>query len=324
MATSGRPMVVDDQAALRLHDDLAHRLRGGLGVVLLAADHLEVVQPREEGGEEREHQRLDDDQAQPAAGRPWPRRPAGVVGGHQAVRAGSSRVNIRHHQRQHERREQHVPAARRPGSPRAAPGRPATGSPQHQAAEREDRGADERRAATVATTAVGGGPGVLAHPARRRSRRRRGRAPSGRRRGRPAGRGRARPRRRSRAPPRTAGRGPARRRRRRAGRGWARCPPRRGAGRPTTCSTSGHDDRERRPRRARSGAHRRLPSASITARSLGVPDGTTTPTRSRDAEVDERVDHRALGGLAQAGVDAGDACRPGRRRRTARRPRCPR
>ena len=35
LVTSGRPMVVDDQAALRLHDDVAHRLGGGLALVLL-------------------------------------------------------------------------------------------------------------------------------------------------------------------------------------------------------------------------------------------------------------------------------------------------
>ena len=42
-------LVVDDQPALRLDHDLAHRLRGGLRVVLGAADHLEVVEPREAG-----------------------------------------------------------------------------------------------------------------------------------------------------------------------------------------------------------------------------------------------------------------------------------
>ena len=40
-------------------------------------------------------------------------------------------------------------------------------------------------------------------------------------------------------------------------------------------------DDERRDRQPQ-GAHRRLPSASITDRSLLEPDGTTTPTRSSD------------------------------------------
>ena len=35
-------LAVDDQPALGLHDDLADRLRGGLGGVLLAGDDLEV------------------------------------------------------------------------------------------------------------------------------------------------------------------------------------------------------------------------------------------------------------------------------------------
>src|SRR6478735_748621 len=83
--------VVDDQAALRLHDDLAHGLRGGLGVVLVALGDLEVVQPREQGREQRERQHLDADEAEPSGARPLTR----VVGGHQARdRSGSSRRNI--------------------------------------------------------------------------------------------------------------------------------------------------------------------------------------------------------------------------------------
>jgi hypothetical protein len=58
--------VVDDQPALRLHDHLAHRLRRGLGVVLLATDDLQVVQPRQQGREQGEGEDLDDDQPQPA------------------------------------------------------------------------------------------------------------------------------------------------------------------------------------------------------------------------------------------------------------------
>ena len=78
-------LVVDDQAALRLHDDVAHRLVGGLRLVVVAADDLEVVEPHEERREEREDEGLDHHQAQAAALR-------AVDRAHQAVaRCGSSR-----------------------------------------------------------------------------------------------------------------------------------------------------------------------------------------------------------------------------------------
>ena len=60
-------LVVDDQPALRLDDDLADRLRGGLGGVLLAADDLQVVEPDQQRREQREDQRLDHHQPEPAA-----------------------------------------------------------------------------------------------------------------------------------------------------------------------------------------------------------------------------------------------------------------
>ena len=107
--------VVDDQAALRLHDDLADRLRGGLRLVGVAADDLEVLEPREQGGEQREDQHLDHDEPQAArALRSSPvRRPVVSRACHQSrARCGSSTGNSAHHRRQHERGEQHVPEHR--------------------------------------------------------------------------------------------------------------------------------------------------------------------------------------------------------------------
>ncbi len=83
--------VVDDQSARRLHDELAHRLLGRLRLVGLAAEHLEIPQPGEEGDEQREHQGLDHDQSQATFGqaaRPHPTGPGGpatprVGSGHQ-------------------------------------------------------------------------------------------------------------------------------------------------------------------------------------------------------------------------------------------------
>ena len=60
-------LVVDDQPSLGLHDDVAQRLGGGAGVVGVAADDLEVVQPDEQGGEQGEDQGLDDEHPHPAA-----------------------------------------------------------------------------------------------------------------------------------------------------------------------------------------------------------------------------------------------------------------
>ena len=80
-------LVVDDQAALGLDDDVAQRLRGRARVVGLAADDLEVVEPREQGGEQGEHQDLDDQH---------PQTPALGSDPHQAcARAGSSAVSSR-------------------------------------------------------------------------------------------------------------------------------------------------------------------------------------------------------------------------------------
>ena len=56
---------VDDQAAGRLLDDLAHRLRRRLRLVVGAADDLQVVEPHEQGREQREDERLDDHEPQP-------------------------------------------------------------------------------------------------------------------------------------------------------------------------------------------------------------------------------------------------------------------
>ena len=78
-------LCVDDQAALGLHHDVAQRLRGRAGVVGLPAHDLEVVEPGEQGGEQREHQRLDDQHPQPA--------PLGPH--HTRTGRGSSAVNSR-------------------------------------------------------------------------------------------------------------------------------------------------------------------------------------------------------------------------------------
>src|SRR4029078_8873350 len=47
--------------------DLEDRLRGALGGVLVAADAVEVVEPDQQRREQREHQRLDHHQPEPAA-----------------------------------------------------------------------------------------------------------------------------------------------------------------------------------------------------------------------------------------------------------------
>ena len=80
-------LAVDDQAALGLHDDVAHRLVGGLRLVGLAADDLQVVEPDEQRREEREGERLHDDQAQPAVPARSVRLTASPTGGAGARRA---------------------------------------------------------------------------------------------------------------------------------------------------------------------------------------------------------------------------------------------
>ena len=97
-------LVVDDQAALGLDDDVAQRLRGSAGVVGLAADDLEVVEPGEQGGEQREHQDLDDEHPQPAA-----LGPHGVALTPAVPGPARASVKSRISTRQHERRQQHVP-----------------------------------------------------------------------------------------------------------------------------------------------------------------------------------------------------------------------
>ena len=85
LATSGRPWLSTIRPALRLHDDVAHRLVGGHRLVVVAADDLEVVEPHEERREEREDEGLHHHQAQAAALRAVDRT-------HQAdVHCGSSR-----------------------------------------------------------------------------------------------------------------------------------------------------------------------------------------------------------------------------------------
>ena len=70
--------VVDDQAARGLHHELADGLLGGLRLVGLPAEHLHVPEPGEQGHEQRQHQRLDHDQAQPSLGRRWSVRRRGL------------------------------------------------------------------------------------------------------------------------------------------------------------------------------------------------------------------------------------------------------
>jgi hypothetical protein len=67
--------VVDDETAGGLDHQLADRLLGGLGLVRLATEHLHVPEPREQREEQREHQRLDDDEPDP------PRRALGGQSG---------------------------------------------------------------------------------------------------------------------------------------------------------------------------------------------------------------------------------------------------
>ena len=153
-------LVVDDQAALGLDDDVAHRLVGGLGLVGLAADDLEVVEPDEQGREQREHQGLDDDQAQPALvvlrWRPLtPRARAGLERRRALISSGSTNGVSR---------TSHTTAtrttSRRP--------RPTSRVLEQHAGEREDRRAHERRGRDRADDGEGGGLLVLARrrPAR--------------------------------------------------------------------------------------------------------------------------------------------------------------
>ena len=141
------------------------------------------------------------------------------------------------------------------------------------------------------------------------SRRRPGRAPSGRRRGRRAARGRAAARRRSRAWPRRPGRARARRPRPRAGRGRGRSPPRPGAGRPRPGARSA--SRTSPPATASAQRpHRRLPSASITPRSLRGAGRDDDADQVEGAEVDVRGRSRRAAstraGWRRPAVDAAD------------------
>ncbi len=56
--------VVHDQAASRLHDDVADGLLGSCGPVALACEHLHVPEPREQRQEQCEDHRLHDEQTQ--------------------------------------------------------------------------------------------------------------------------------------------------------------------------------------------------------------------------------------------------------------------
>ena len=297
---------------------------------LAAADDLEVVEPDEQGGEQREHERLDHDQAQPAAlgptlggartgvrirPRPGPARAAAPA----PASAGAARAGV----------SGDVPddADQRP--PGAARGTPTPRSPSSSAAEREDRRADERatpRPCHSSDRRSGGAswrtrPATYPTTTRASAQRPATWSAGGARSSGQAGDEAEHQR-------RTAGPASARRRPRRAGTGWGRRPARRGAGTPTTCSTSATSRRARAPTAPSgtvSGAgHRRLPSASITARSLVVPDGHHDADQVEGAEVDERLDHRALARCRAGWCRPRSPGRPAPRRRTAHRPRCPR
>ena len=268
-------LVVDDQPALRLDDDLADRLRGGLGGVLVTADDLQVVEPDQQRREQREHQRLDHHQPEPAAvlaGR----------AGHARTRSGSTFANsprVRGTTTRASATSQTEGHHLDPQQLTDADGRVA----QQQPGEREHRRPDERRRrghrqplADPRATRGREPPGDVAHHHQRER-------PAARRSGRPAARGRAAARHRSRAPARARSRRRGRRPPRRAAPGRAPRPAPRSARTREAWSTSADRDREQRGHRARQGeqgVHRR-PSTSMRPRSLSVPDGTTTPTTSR-------------------------------------------
>ena len=56
---------IHDQPPRRFNHNFSQRLLGGPGLIGLAAQHLDVPQPCEEGEEQREHQHLNDDEPKP-------------------------------------------------------------------------------------------------------------------------------------------------------------------------------------------------------------------------------------------------------------------
>ena len=143
LATSGRPWASTIRPRWGCTTISRTDCDGGLGVVLLAADDLQVVEPHEQGREEREDERLDHDQPQPAPALPL--AAAAGDGSRQAARSGSSRRNIPITSGSTNGVSSDVPDHRDQRSPGAGRATPSGRVAQHQPAEREDRGADERR-----------------------------------------------------------------------------------------------------------------------------------------------------------------------------------
>ena len=281
-------LVVDDQAALRLHDDLADRLRGGLRGVLLAGGDLEVPEPHEQGGEQREDQRLDDDEPQPAAGvgvRAHARRRSGSSRSSRASTSGTTQGAEQDVGHERERAPSRAGLVRRRRG-RAGPGRSARRPRWRRASTRR------RWPAGPATAATAPSRDRTASAARRPGRRR-SPATSSASAQRPAmwSAGGTRSSSSPPAKPRTmAGSEPYRRptatttSRTTSGTTPSKNPGNHRCGRTETCRTSGRQqqpDRRRGPGGGDPWGHRSVPSGSRTARSLSVPDGTTTPTRSR-------------------------------------------
>ena len=162
LATSGRPMSSTIRPRGRLHDDVADRLLGGLGLVAVAAEHLEVPQPPEERQEQR---RAPAPGSRPSRSRPLSRRarrPAAAAAGSVATQSRPSVGDLvrlqaaeqPHHQRQHERRQQHVVERPRPGSPQRLADRDAPGRAAACRTARRSRCRRTSRRATVSTAAT--------------------------------------------------------------------------------------------------------------------------------------------------------------------------
>ena len=272
-------LVVDDEPALRLDHHLTQRLGRRRLPVGVARDDLEVVKPREQGGEEREDEHADDDQAQPRAlgARPAGSGAARGGGSHRAL-AGSSRVSRRISARQHQRGERDVPQQ---GHEHDAgqDTRAAHRVREHQTGQGVDRRADEGRRRDRGHDRAERDAGVLSHQP--------GDVPDDHQGQRPAsgdvvgGRGEVE----HQAGEEAQG-GGERRPLHQGGRdhhqqaqvGDDPLPGEVGEDRDLQHERDQHeaggDGAPQRP-------HRRLPSARMTPRSLCVPDGTTTPTRSR-------------------------------------------
>ncbi len=289
-------LVVDDQAAGRLHDDLAHRLGGGAALVLVAADDLEVVEPDEERREQREHQGLDHDQAQRAAAAAVGPRLAGaaVIGRElRRLEAGQRPCRRRAATNAASARSQTTPTS----TTSSRSGTPLAGSCEQQPGEREDRGAEEGagrdrgegRRPTPAGASWRTRPATYPTTSRASAQRPATWSAGGARSSSsPAPKPSTMPKWAPRAsPPATTTSstrsGPTPRQ--------ARCGKTRGL-------QHQRDERRRRARRrARggvAGGSSQAPVGLDDGAVAGVPEGTTTPDDVEGGEVDVGVDHRAL------------------------------